>query len=581
MRVRTHLKRISIAGVALLTAGIPASIASAQGDIEYVTGEITLVAGDANAIELGDGGPAVDALIVGPTGVDRDPEGNLYTAGSDGRVRRVAPDGTISTFAGGGSPASGNGDGGAAVDASFERPFDIVFDEAGNAYISDFNNGVVRKVDTDGTISTFAGGGTPLEGNGDGGPATDAALPTPAGLDWHEGELYIASGFGGVVRKVAADGTISTIAGAGTIPIPVLQPLDTDLGIVLGVDVDADGNVFIASNLDAGFIWKLDTTGDLTLVAGREPLDTDEFPPAGNEGLAATGAVLSGGAYDVAVHPNGGFLISGDGLVRSVDPDGIITTLVGQLPADGPTDALQALQGVDADVQTPFGLHLDDDDTFIFTDNNDATVHRVILEDVTDPIVTVELPESISRFTPATASISCSDNRPGVVCTGAADGSALDTSLANPAPIVATGTDDAGNETTVTAPYSVEWEITGTHAGSSGTEATIARLYAAYFGRLAEPGGFAYWESELAADPAALIAASNFFSESTEFQTLYGSITNDAFVELIYRNVMGRTPEPAGFDFWVLQLEQESFTRGEVMLFFSQSVEFQQLTQTS
>ncbi len=579
--LRTRLGRIGIAGVAVLTIGLPASMASAvDDDIDYTLGEVTLVAGDATASELGDGGPAVDALIQGPTGVTRDADGNLYIASDAGLVRKVAADGTISTFAGGGEPIEGNGDGGPATDASIDRPFDIVFDKDGNAYISD-TAGFIRKVAVDGTISTFAGGGeVGIEGDiGDGGPATDAYLGTPSGLAWHDGELYIAGGFTGLVRKVATDGTISTIAGSVDFGAMVaLEPPDEILGIVYGVDVDAGGNVFIASSYfdDGGTVWKLDKSDELSVVAGRAITGEDEFPDAFGDGGPATDAVLTA-ALDVEVHPSGGVVIASGDTVRAISPAGVISTVAGQPSAP----RLARLQGTELELDSAFAVHIDGDDTVIFTDADTAQVWRLVMDDITDPVVKIAIPESISRYDNPTVSVDCYDNRPGVECTGTADGAALDTSVQRPDPITVTATDAAGNVTTKTVDYTVEWEVTGTHAGSSGTEATIARLYAAYFGRLPETGGFDYWEAELTADPEALIAASNFFSASTEFQDLYGSITNEEFVTLIYRNVMGRTPEPEGFDFWVLQLEQESFTRGEVMLFFSQSDEFKDLTETS
>lgn len=579
--LRTRLGRIGIAGVAVLTIGLPATTASAvDDDIDYTLGEVTLVAGDATSEELGDGGPAVDALIQGPTGLARDDDGNLYIVSDAGRVRKVAADGTISTFAGGGEPAEGNGDGGPATDASLERPFDIVFDDDGNAYISD-TEGYVRKVTPDGTISTFAGGGeVGLEGDiGDGGPATEAYLGTPSGLAWHEGELYIAGGFTGLIRKVDKTGTISTIAGSAELGVMVaLSPLDEPLGLVYGIDVDAAGNVYIASTFfgDGGIVWKLDTSGDLTIVAGREVTEDDEFPAAFGDGGPATDAVLDA-ALGVAVHPSGALVIASGSSVRAVNPDGVISTIAGEPDAPG----LVRLQGTELELNVAIGVHIDKDDTVIFSDAVNAQVWRLVMDDITDPVVKISIPESISRYDSPKVSVDCYDNRPGVECTGTTDGSTLDTSVQRPDPITVTATDAAGNVTTKTVDYTVDWEVTGTHAGSSGTEATIARLYAAYFGRLPEAGGFEFWEAELTADPEALIAASNFFSASTEFQNLYGSITNEEFVTLIYRNVMGRTPEQEGFDFWVLQLEQESFTRGEVMLFFSQSDEFKGLTATS
>src|SRR5205807_941112 len=104
----------------------------------------------------GDGGPATSAQLNSPSGVAIDNTGNVYIVVGDNRVRKVAPNGTITTVAGNG--ASGfSGDGGQAINAALDNPSSVAVDNSGNLYISDNGNGRVRKVSTSGIITTVAG----------------------------------------------------------------------------------------------------------------------------------------------------------------------------------------------------------------------------------------------------------------------------------------------------------------------------------------------------------------------------------------------------------------------------------------
>ncbi|MEU8843089.1 RICIN domain-containing protein [Streptomyces roseus] len=178
-------------------------------------GEISTFAGTGAAGVGGDGGPATAAELDRPYGVAVDGTGVVYIADAENhRVRKVAADGTITTFAGTGEADFG-GDGGAAEAAQLNGPHAVAVDSTGVVYIADAENHRVRKVAADGTITTFAGTGE-ADFGGDGGAAEAARLNHPVAVAVDSaGCVHICDQYNHRVRKVAADGTISTVAGTG------------------------------------------------------------------------------------------------------------------------------------------------------------------------------------------------------------------------------------------------------------------------------------------------------------------------------------------------------------------------------
>ncbi|MER5297741.1 RICIN domain-containing protein [Streptomyces pharetrae] len=179
-------------------------------------GRIRTVAGTGTAGFGGDQGPALSAQLDGPREVAVDRAGNLYIADSENhRIRKVTADGQIGTVAGTGT-AGFSGDDGPAVAAELNCPYGIAVDSTGNLYIADTDNHRIRQITPDGKIRTVAGTGTPGF-SGDGGAATAAQLNTPYGVAVDgAGSLYITDAENHRVRRVAGDGTISTVAGTGT-----------------------------------------------------------------------------------------------------------------------------------------------------------------------------------------------------------------------------------------------------------------------------------------------------------------------------------------------------------------------------
>lgn len=212
------------------------------------SGIIRTVAGDGEYGYAGDNAAAATARLNKPAGVAFDRAGLLYIADTiNNRVRRVNADGSMSTFAGSGVRGY-YGDGGNARQAHLSLPQGLAFDLLGNLYIADAGNNAIRKVTPQGVISTIAGSG--LKGfGGDNGPALQAALNGPSAVAVDGlGALYIADRFNHRIRRVASDGIMVTIAGNG------MGGFDGDGGAATaarlnnpaGVAVDSRGHVYIA-----------------------------------------------------------------------------------------------------------------------------------------------------------------------------------------------------------------------------------------------------------------------------------------------------------------------------------------------
>jgi len=291
---------------------------------EQLSDVINTVAGNGSAKTGGDGGPAVNASLYSPMGLVVAGDGTLYIAQYDSRVRRVTPDGVISTFAGSGDVGN-DGDGGPATSATFRNPWGLALGRDGTLYIVDSSNYNVRAVRPDGIIVTVAGGGKPTTGNGDGGLATAAILSEPYDVAvGPDGSLFIADFGDSKVRRVAPDGTISTYVGTGNCSetgdggpasaATICAPTS--------VAVNSKGELYVSDWL-SGHVRKVDTSGTITTVFGG---GSDEA----KQGATATdvqGPVISG----ISLGPDGTLYIATDvsGQVLHVTQAGTIDIAAG------------------------------------------------------------------------------------------------------------------------------------------------------------------------------------------------------------------------------------------------------------
>ncbi len=336
-------------------------------------GTITTVAGSGTRGYSGDGGPATSANFWNPVGVAVDGNGNLYIADSNNnRIRMVSAGGTITTVAGNGGNVY-SGDGGPAASASLSYPYAVAIDGSGNLYIADLMNRRIRKVSADGTITTVAGNGTPVY-SGDGGPAASASLQSPYGVAVDGGgNFYIADYYNQRTRKVSADGTITTVAGNGANGFsgdggPAAS---ARLSYPSGVAMDGSGNLYIADQYNQR-IRMVSAGGTITTVAGSgATVYFGDSGPATSASLSnPSGVVVDGGGNLYIADPN-------NNRIRKVSAGGTISTVAGNgiygFSGDGGPAA-------SASLSFPFGVATDGGGNLYIADSNNNRIRKVSAE---------------------------------------------------------------------------------------------------------------------------------------------------------------------------------------------------------
>lgn len=295
------------------------------------------IAGTGQAGFDGDGGPAHEAQLNNPFGVVRGPDGCIWFCEYTGqRIRRIRKDGILETVAGNGKTGF-EGDGGSAMQASFNQPHEIRFDRKGDLYVVDMQNHVVRKIEmSTGVIRTVVGTGKPGY-QGDGGPADRAMLRQPHSIQFGpDGSLFICDIGNHVIRRVNMDsGVIETFAGTGRAgPTPDAAPIvGTPLNGPRSIDFDSQGDMWLATR-EGNQVFRLRMKeGRYEHIAG-----TGKSGTAGEGGLAKTAELK--GPKGIALDGVGNVWLADteSHKVRRIDAKtGVIETIAGTgQEGDGP-----------------------------------------------------------------------------------------------------------------------------------------------------------------------------------------------------------------------------------------------------
>ena len=304
-------------------------------------GIITTVIGNGTAGFSGDGGKATEAQVNLPSGVVVDDDGNIYVSDrSNDRIRKVNSKGIISTIAGNGIDGY-KGDSGPAAEAQLSRPFGLALDKKGNLYIADRGNNRVRKVNPQGIITTVAGDGS-FFFMGDNGPAYRASIAGPTGVAVDdEGTLYIADRNNNRIRSVDTQGMIRTVAGTGQQDYNGDSELarDTALYLPFAVTLDKDGKLLVVDRSHYRIRRVDPRRGSVKTVAGNG------LKMFAGDGGPATGAKLSF-PHGIVVDKKDNLLISDKGhyRIRRITPDGIIHTIAGNGTRGNIGDGLPAME---------------------------------------------------------------------------------------------------------------------------------------------------------------------------------------------------------------------------------------------
>ena len=310
-------------------------------------GVVTTLAGTAGSFGSTDGTGAA-ARFRYPNGVAVDSGGNVYVGDSDNHtIRKITPDGVVSTFAGT-ALSSGKTDGTGAA-ARFKNPRGVAVDSSDNVYVGDTSNHTIRKITPDGVVSTFAGTAE-ISGNADG-PGTAASFTYPNGVAVDSsGNVYVADTYNHTIRKITPDGVVTTLAGTagssgsddGTATARFNRPY--------GVAVDSSDNVYVA-DYNNNTIRKITAGGVVSTLAGT----------AGSSGSDdGTATARFNRPYGVAVDSSNNVYVADtyNNTIRKITAGGVVSTLAGSAGIPGIDDGT----GLDARFRRPVGVAVDSSD---------------------------------------------------------------------------------------------------------------------------------------------------------------------------------------------------------------------------
>lgn len=318
----------------------------------------TVVAGSDTAGLVNGTGKAVK--FNHPFGLAVDTSGNLYIADEGNNViRKMDTTGLVSTFAGvGGINGSANG-----LDslATFNKPFGVTTDATGNVYVADAGNNQIRMIGATGMVSTFAGTGVVGASN----VANSVSFNSPLGVAVDgSGNVYVADYENNLIRKITQAGIVSTLAGSGAKGADDGVDTVATFNLPEALAADAVGNVYVADNGN-DLIRKITPAGQVSTFAGSGQ-------PGSNDGTGTAASFNS--PFGIAIDANGNLYVadSGNNLIRKITPDGTVTTIAGS----GSKGAANGM-GKAASFNTPAGIAVDKSGNIYVADENNNLIRKI------------------------------------------------------------------------------------------------------------------------------------------------------------------------------------------------------------
>lgn len=347
----TAARFMSLQGITVDSAGNVYVVDAGNRAIRKITSDGTVTTFAGGSAEL----------LAAPRGVAVDSAGNLYVADSNA-VKKVTAAGVISTYAGS-SGTTGTSDG-TTTTAAFNSPWGVAVDSVGNVYVGDTLNNTVRKITPAGTVTTLAGlAGRTSSVDGKG---TAARFEDPYAVATDGTYIYVADATDHSIRKIAADGTVTTLAGrGGTFGSADGTGTAALFNGPLGIAADTAGNVYVADTGNAT-VRKITAAGVVTTLAGS----------AGQTGSTdATGtAARFMSPYGIAVDSSGTiYVVESTASVRKITAAGVVTTLAGTAGTNGYTDAT----GAAARFSVPFDIAADGSGNVYVSDHGNHVVRKI------------------------------------------------------------------------------------------------------------------------------------------------------------------------------------------------------------
>lgn len=340
--------------------GLNINLAVQEGDEELLPlpYQVTTLAG--NTVHGSNNGSGTAASFYYPYGIANDGAGNLYVGDSwNHRIRKITPNGDVTTLAGSGFTdfTSGNG-----LSASFYGPYGVTVDTAGTVYVADTWHHMIRKIAPNGDVTTFAGN---LTAGSNDGMGTAASFKYPYGLAFDAaGILYVADTYNEKIRKITPDGNVTTVAGNGMYWRTNGNGTAASFYNPYGIAVDASGNLYVADT-NNNMIRKIAPNGDVTTFAGN--------PTAGSNDGTGTAASFHE-PTDLVVDASGNLYVTDslNNMIRRITPNGRVTTIAGNtLP--GSNNGL----GTAASFFTPQGIAIDADENLYITDGGNHMIRKL------------------------------------------------------------------------------------------------------------------------------------------------------------------------------------------------------------